>query len=123
MIDKLIQPISKILDKFIPDADIKQKIAHELATMSEKHIHEIAKAQIEVNKEEAKGNWIQSSWRPATAWVCVAGFAVNFLISPLLAPFGIDVPQADTSTMLPVLMGMLGLGGMRSYEKTKGLTK
>ena len=123
MKDKLIQPISEILDKFIPDADVKQKIAHELATMSEKHIHEIAKAQIEVNKEEAKGNWFQSSWRPATAWVCVAGFAVNFLISPLLAPFGIDVPQADTSTMLPVLMGMLGLGGMRSYEKTKGLTK
>jgi hypothetical protein len=123
MIDKLIKPISKILDKFIPDADVKQKIAHELATMYEKHIHEIAKAQIEVNKEEAKGNWFQSSWRPATAWVCVAGFAVNFLISPLLAPFGIDVPQADTSTMLPVLMGMLGLGGMRSYEKTKGLTK
>ena len=123
MIDKLIKPISDILDKFIPDADVKQKIAYELATMSEKHIHEIAKAQIEVNKEEAKGNWFQSSWRPATAWVCVAGFAVNFLISPLLAPFGIDVPQADTSTMLPVLMGMLGLGGMRSYEKTKGLTK
>jgi len=123
MIDKLIKPISKILDKFIPDADVKQKIAHELATISEKHIHEIAKAQIEVNKEEAKGNWFQSSWRPATGWVCVSGFAVNFLISPLLAPFGIDVPQADTSTMLPVLMGMLGLGGMRSYEKTKGLTK
>jgi hypothetical protein len=123
MIDKLIKPISEILDKFIPNADVKQKIAHELATMSEKHIHEIAKAQIEVNKEEARGNWFQSSWRPATAWVCVAGFAVNFLISPLLAPFGIDVPQADTSTMLPVLMGMLGLGGMRSYEKTKGLTK
>ena len=123
MIDKLIEPVTKILDKFIPDADTKQKIAHELATMSEKHIHEIAKAQIEVNKEEAKGNWFQSSWRPATAWVCVAGFAVNFLISPLLAPFGIDVPQADTSTMLPVLMGMLGLGGMRSYEKSKGLTK
>ena len=123
MIDKLIKPISDILDKFIPDADVKQKIAQELATMSEKHIHEIAKAQIEVNKEEAKGNWFQSSWRPATAWVCVAGFAVNFLISPLLAPFGIDVPQADTSTMLPVLMGMLGLGGLRSYEKTKGLTK
>jgi hypothetical protein len=123
MIDKLIQPVTKILDKFIPDADKKQQIAHELATMSQKHIHEIAKEQIEVNKEEAKGSWFQSSWRPATAWVCVAGFAVNFLISPLLAPFGIDVPQADTSTMLPVLMGMLGLGGMRSYEKTKGLTR
>ena len=123
MIDKLIEPVTKILDKFIPDADTKQQIAHELATMSQKHIHEIAKAQIEVNKEEAKGNGLQSSWRPATAWVCVAGFAINFLISPLAAPFGIDIPQADTSTMLPVLMGMLGLGGMRSYEKTKGLTK
>ena len=123
MIDKLIQPVTKILDKFIPDADTKQQIAHELATMSQKHIHEIAKAQIEVNKEEAKGNWFQSSWRPAKAWVCVAGFAINFLISPLAATFGIDIPQADTSTMLPVLMGMLGLGGMRSYEKTKGLTK
>ena len=123
MIDKLIEPVTKILDKFIPDADTKQQIAHELATMSQKHIHEIAKAQIEVNKEEAKGNWFQSSWRPATAWVCVAGFAINFLISPLAAPFGIDIPQADTSSMLPVLMGMLGLGGMRSYEKTKGLTK
>jgi len=123
MIEKLIKPVTKILNKVIPDADKRQQIAHEIATMSEKHIHEIAKAQIEVNKEEAKGNWFQSSWRPATAWICVAGFAVNFLISPLAAPFGIVVPQADTSTMLPVLMGMLGLGGMRSYEKTKGLTK
>jgi hypothetical protein len=122
-IDKLIEPVTKILDKFIPDADTKQQIAHELATMSEKHIHEIAKAQIEVNKEEAKGNWFQSSWRPATAWICVCGFAVNFLISPLAAPFGIDIPQADTCTMLYVLGGMLGLGGLRSYEKSKGLTK
>ncbi len=123
MIDKLIQPVTKLLDKFIPDADQKQQIAHEIATMSERHIHEIAKAQIEVNKEEAKGNWFQSSWRPATAWVCVAGFAINFLISPLAAPFGIDIPQADTSVMLPVLMGMLGLGSMRSFERIKGVGK
>ena len=123
MLDKLIQPVSKLLDKFIPDADEKQKIAHEIATMSERHIHEIAKAQIEVNREEAKGNWFQSSWRPATAWVCVAGFAINFLISPLLAPFGINIPQADTSGMLPILMGRLGLGSMRSFERIKGVGK
>ena len=120
MIEKLIKPVSELLDKFIPDADTKQKIAHEIATMSEKHVHEIAKAQIEVNKEEAKGNWFQSSWRPATAWVCVLGFLVNFLVSPLCAGFGIDIPQADTATMLPVLMGMLGLGGMRTLERLKG---
>ena len=123
MLEQLIAPVTGILDKFIPDADVKQKIAHEIATMSEKHVHEIAKAQIEVNKLDAKGNWFQSSWRPATAWVCVGGFTINFLVSPLAAPFGIVVPQADTSVMMPVLMGMLGLGGLRSFEKVKGVNK
>tara|TARA_R110002012_G_scaffold292281_1_gene487423 strand:- start:592 stop:963 length:372 start_codon:yes stop_codon:yes gene_type:complete len=123
MIQQLIAPVTGLLDKFIPDADTKQKIAHEIATMSEKHAQQIALAQIEVNKQEAKGNWFQSSWRPATAWVCVLGFAVNFLISPLAAPFGVVVPQADTSTMLPVLMGMLGLGGLRTMERVKGVGK
>ena len=119
MLNSLIGPATKLLDKFIPDADTKQKIAHELATMSENHAQEIALAQIKLNTEDAKGNWFQSGWRPATGWVCVAGFAVNFLISPLLAGFGIDMPQADTSTMLPVLMGMLGLGGLRTVERLK----
>ena len=123
MLEQLIAPVTGLLDKFIPDADVKQKIAHEIATMSEKHVHEIAKAQIEVNKLDAKGNWFQSSWRPATAWVCVGGFTINFLISPLAAPFGVVVPQADTSVMMPVLMGMLGLGGLRSFEKVKGVNK
>ena len=95
----------------------------EISTLAEKQAHEIALAQIAVNKEDAKGAWFQSGWRPAVGWICVAGFAVNFLISPLLHPLGIIVPQADTSTMLPVLMGMLGLGGLRSYEKKNGLTK
>jgi hypothetical protein len=51
------------------------------------------------------------------------GFAVNFLVSPLLAGFGVDIPQADTSVMMPVLMGLLGLGGMRSFERFKGVEK
>ena len=119
MIEALIAPITGLLDKWIPDADTKQKIAHELATMSERHAQEIAIAQIAVNREEAKGNWFQAGWRPATGWVCVLGFAVNFLISPLAAGFGVVIPQADTSTMLPVLMGMLGLGGLRTYERVK----
>ena len=119
----LIAPVTGLLDKFIPDADTKQKIAHEIATMSEKHAQAIALAQIELNTAEAKGNWFQSGWRPATGWVCVLGFGVNFLISPLMSGFGIDIPQADTSTMLPVLMGMLGLGGLRTFERVKGKDK
>lgn len=123
MLSSLIAPVTSLLDKFIPDADTKQKIAHEIATMSQNHAQEIALAQIKLNTEDAKGNWFQSGWRPATGWVCVLGFGVNFLVSPLLAGFGVDIPQADTATMLPVLMGMLGLGGLRTAERIKGKGK
>jgi hypothetical protein len=116
----LIDPISTILDKVIPDKDQRDKLAHEIATLSERQAHEIALAQIEVNKTEARGNFFQSGWRPAIGWVCVAGFCVNFLLSPILSA---SIPQADTGTMMPVLMGMLGLGSLRSYEKTKGVAK
>jgi hypothetical protein len=119
----LIEPVTNLLDQFVEDKDKKNELAHQIATMADKHHQEIMLAQIAVNREEAKGNWFQSSWRPATAWVCVAGFAVNFLISPLAAPFGVEVPQADTTVMLPVLMGMLGLAGARSYERVKQVGK
>ena len=123
MLQALIGPVAGLPDKFVPDKDQAAALAHEIATMSERHAQDIMVAQLAVNKEEAKGNWFQSSWRPATAWVCVVGMAVNFLISPLLAPLGVVVPQADTSVMMPVLMGLLGLGGMRTLEKTKGVSK
>ena len=123
MLQALIGPVASLLDKFIPDADTKNKLAHEIATLAEKQAHEVALAQIEVNKEDAKGNWFQAGWRPACAWVCVAGFTVNFLISPLADPFGIIVPQADISTMMPVLLGMLGLAGARSFERVKKVGK
>ena len=123
MIAKLIGPVSNLLDKFVEDKDQKAALAHEISTMAERHGQELAIAQLEVNKEEAKGNWFQSSWRPATAWVCVIGMAVNYMVSPLLAPLGLDVPQVDTSVMMPVLMGLLGLGTLRTFEKTKGVNK
>ena len=123
MLQALIGPVASLLDKFIPDADTKNKLAHEIATLAERQAHEVALAQIEVNKEEAKGNWFQAGWRPACAWVCVAGFAVNFLVSPLAEPFGIVVPQADISTMMPVLLCMLGLAGARSFERVKKVGK
>jgi hypothetical protein len=124
MIDKLIQPVAGILDKVIEDKDQKAKLAHEIATMSERIANEQVLAQLEINKAEASsGSVFKGGWRPAVGWVCALGFAVNFLVSPIAAGFGVDIPQADTSVMLPVLMGMLGLGGLRSYEKVKQVTK
>jgi|TARA_R110002012_G_scaffold177564_1_gene342415 hypothetical protein len=119
MIDKLIGPVSGLLDKVIPDKDQAAKLAHEISTMSEKHAQEVALQQIEILKLDAKGNWFQSSWRPLAGYVCVLGLAINFLIAPICAGFGVTIPQADTSVMMPLLLGMLGIGSMRSYDKLK----
>lgn len=128
MIDKLIGPVTGLLDKFIEDKDQKARLAHDLATMAEKHAQEISKAQLEVNKIEAgHSSLFVSGWRPAVGWVCVLGMAGNFMVIPftnfVLALLEIDVtiPLIDTATMMPVLMGMLGLGGLRTYEKSKDI--
>ena len=123
IVNALIGPVSGLLDKFVEDKDKKAQLAHEISTMAERHAQEVALAQIEVNKAEAKGNWFQSSWRPACAWVCVAGFGVNFLISPIAAAFGVVVPHADPGSMMPVLLGLLGLAGARTAERVKGVGK
>ncbi len=123
MLTQLIKPVTSLLDKFIPDADTKNRLAHEIATMSERHAQEIALQQIEVLKLDAKGNWFQSSWRPLAGYICVLGLMVNFLIAPIAAGFGVEIPQADAGVMMPLLLGMLGLSGGRSYERVRGVSK
>ena len=119
MIASLLPVASKLLGKFIEDKDTKNKLAHEIATMAEKHAQELALQQIKVNQAEAKGNWFQSSWRPLIGWVCGLSLMINYMISPICAGFGIIIPQADMSVMMPLMFGMLGISGMRSYDKMK----
>lgn len=126
MLEKLIDPISNILDKFVADKDLKQKLEHELKT----ELHRANMAQIEVNKEEAKHRTVfVAGWRPFTGWVCATALAYHFILEPVivfvLALYDIQLtlPQFDMASLLTVLMGMLGLGGLRTYEKKQGLTK
>ena len=119
MIQALIAPATKLLGKFIEDADTKNKLAHEISTMAEKHAQALALEQIKVNQAEAKGNWFQSSWRPLIGWICGLSLAINYMVSPILAGFGIIIPQADMSVMMPLLFGMLGISGLRSFDKYK----
>lgn len=131
MLASLIAPITSLLDKFIPDAGEKARIAHELATMAERQGHEIALAQIAVNKSEAEsGSLFKGGWRPFIGWVCGSAFAYHFVIQPflifLIAVGGIkmtELPEFDMSTLLTVLAGLLGLGSLRTFEKTKGVSK
>lgn len=126
MLQALIGPVSGLLDKFIEDKDAKNALAHEISTMAERHAQELAKGQLEVNKvEAAHANMFVAGWRPAVGWVCVAGMAGNFIIIPMtnfglaIAESTVVIPLIALSEMMPVLMGMLGLGAMRTVEKTK----
>ena len=119
MIQALIGPATKLLGKFIEDKDVKNKLAHEISTMAEKHAQQLALAQIKVNEAEAKGNWFQSSWRPLIGWISGLSLGINYMVSPILGGFGITIYQADMSVMMPLLFGMLGIAGMRSFDKLK----
>ena len=119
ILSSLIGPATELVGKFVQDKDKAAQLSHELSTMADQHAQAALLAQIEVNKVEAQGNWFQASWRPLCGYVCVLGLAVNFLISPIAAGFGLAIPQAEMSVMMPVLTGMLGLAGMRSFEKVK----
>ena len=119
MIQALIPAVSGILDKFIPDADTKQKLSFELATMADERAQELALAQLEVLKADAQGNWFQSSWRPLIGWISGLSLGINYMVAPIAAGFGVAIPQADMSVMMPLMFGMLGIGGMRSWDKAK----
>ena len=123
----LIGPVTGLLDKFIPDKDLKNKLAHDIASMAEDHLHEEMRMQMEVNKQEAAHKSLfVAGWRPFIGWVCGLGMAINFLVIPLANPFleaAQQISPLELETMLPVLMGMLGLGAMRSYEKKNNVSR
>ena len=89
---------------------------------------DLAKLQIQVNVEEAKStNWFVAGWRPFVGWTCGAGLAYVAVLEPLArfaakVAFGYsgEFPSISTDITLQVLLGMLGLGAMRSVEKIKG---
>jgi hypothetical protein len=80
-------------------------------------------AQIEVNKvEAAHKSLFVAGWRPAIGWICGLALLYSTIISPILGIW-FTVPVVDTSLLTTVLMGMLGLGAMRTFEKTKGVSR
>jgi hypothetical protein len=109
--------------------------AMKLAELTAKYQGDILQAdiaaqqgQMEVNKVEASSSSVLvAGWRPYIGWVCGTAFAINFVVGPLASwatsLFGHSVifPVLNMTELMPVLMGMLGLGGMRSWEKVNGV--
>lgn len=130
----LIPVIGTVLEKVLPDpqasADAKIRLM-ELAQKGELAVLDaetkLALGQLEVNKVEAGTDMFRGGWRPATGWACVFGLVYQFLIQPLL-PWLVAVcggsvpplPPIDNETLMVLLTGMLGLGGLRTFERIKG---
>jgi hypothetical protein len=130
MIQALIGPATKLLGKFIEDKDAKNKIAFELSTMAEKHAHELAKGQIAANAEQAKHpSLFVAGARPAIMWICALGLLTQFFIMPIaewataIWMPDITLPSLATDELMALTLSLLGLGGMRSFEKSKGVAR
>ena len=123
----LIKGVADAVDTFIqtPDEKAAQALKEKALDLS------IAAKQIDLNTTEAQHRsiWV-AGWRPAVGWICAAALAYSFIVQPLLGvalafwyPAYPALPSVDLAGLWPVLLGMLGLGGLRTFEKTKGVTR
>ena len=125
-IDNLITAGLKVIDKFIPDPEAKIKAESELRAV----LLEWDKGQLEINKvEAAHANIFVSGWRPFIGWTCGAAVAYQFVVVPWLtwvsAMMQITVPVAPSldDMLWQLLFALLGMGGLRTYEKVKGVAR
>ncbi len=116
----------KVLDKFIPDPEAKAKAETELR----ESLMQWDQGQMKVNEAEAgNASIFVSGWRPFVGWTCGVAFAYHYVLQPVAlfvaALFGktVVLPAFAMESLLTVLLGLLGLGGMRTYEKFKGVAK
>ena len=123
-LDGAISAGLKVLDKFIPDPAAKAQAEAALRDS----LQQWDAQQNKINEVEAQSSSLfVAGWRPCVGWVCCAALSWTYILQPIaafaLAQFGYltALPRLDMGEMMPILLGMLGLGGLRSWEKTKGV--
>ena len=129
LLSTLVEPVTKLISEFVVDKDKAAEIAYRISTLAATQAHEQALGQLEVNRAEAaSGSMFVGGWRPAVGWCCMTAMAVNFVITPIFGPLieaytVVKMVPLDMSEMMPILLGLLGLGGMRSFEKSQGVAR
>ena len=130
LLPSLLPVVGDVLDRFFPNKEERAKAEREIEAKLTAHLASIDLAQLEVNKQEASHrSLLVAGWRPFVGWTCGLALFYTYLVQPtatfVLAQTGhlIQLPPVDLSAMMPVLLGMLGLGGLRSFEKYKGVSK
>lgn len=121
---------NSLIDRLIPDKSAAAAAKAQLVQMEAQGELDEIKAQISVDQTEAGSQSVfVAGWRPFVGWCCGAAFAYVYILQPFmqfaLVAFKVNfdmgkMPTLDIADMMPVLLGMLGLGAMRSYDKTQG---
>lgn len=132
-IGPLVDLIKAAVNKIWPDPAQQAEAQLRLATLIQNgdlaalaNETSIALAQINVNNTEAQGTGFKANWRPFIGWVCGSALAWNYIVRPGvvcgMALYGhpVILPPAEMAELMPVLLGMLGLGGLRTVEKLQG---
>ncbi len=122
--------LGKVLDRVIPDPAERAKMQIELAKLADadnERVHQEMLGQIATNTEEAKHRSLFiAGWRPFVGWGCGFALVYNVLLAPLilflarLFGYAGEMPVTDTAFLQTILLAMLGVGAMRSYDKAKG---
>ncbi len=113
-----------LVERLVPDKAGQAKAIAELERMEQQGELDLLMGQLEANRQEAAHPSIfVAGWRPFVGWVCAIALANNYLLVPYLSAAFPEIIPLDMSMMMPVLLGMLGLGGMRSFEKFKGVAR
>ena len=123
----LITALTPWLERIFPNPDERERQKAELESLLTSTLAQLDIAQTDVNKAEAaSSNLFVAGWRPFVGWVCGAAFAYHFILQPLLAfilanaGHEVTLPAFDMETLTTVLMGLLGLGSLRTIEKIRG---
>lgn len=130
-IPQMVTTIGGIVNKFVPDRDAQIKLQAEIQQQLIQIEADAAKAQAEINQVEAgSSNLFVSGWRPCVGWVCATAFLWQFVGQPFFSFFytlatkqPAPVVALDHDALNTVLFGLLGLGGFRTWEKVKGVSK
>ncbi len=131
LISAVLPSVMKVAGRFLPeDKEARAKAEREIEAQLTTHLAKIDLAQLDINKTEAAHRSIfVAGWRPFIGWSCGVALCWSYVFMPItqfiMAQTGylVELPAMDMSEMMPVLMGMLGLGGLRSFEKYKGVSK
>ena len=126
MIDKFFKPISDLIGKAIPDKNKRM----ELEASIKAQMIDLQKAQADINLEQAKHpSTFVSGSRPAILWICALGLAWQFFLAPLMnwavviSGSTIQPPVINTEGLMTLTLSLLGLGGLRTAEKWKGVAR